>query len=160
MDKGEYTIQMQVNGKPTKLSVQANETLLDVLRERLGLTGAKFGCGNGECGACTVIKDGKVINACLVLAVECDSSSIRTIEGLSTDHNLHPVQKAFVENFAIQCGFCSPGIIMSTVALLEVNPSPTRAEIKEALNGNLCRCTGYVNIIKAVEAAALALKEA
>ena len=148
-------VNLLVNGNNYVVTVASNDTLLSVLRDKLGLTGTKFGCGNGECGACTVLIDGEAVNSCIVLALNCEGKEIQTIEGLaSSNGDLHPIQKAFVDNFAIQCGFCTPGIIMSTKSLLEKNQNPTEYEIKEAVNGNICRCTGYENIIKAVSAAA------
>jgi aerobic carbon-monoxide dehydrogenase small subunit len=154
-------IDLKVNGRATRLSVANNDTLLDVLRDSMRLTGVKCGCGNGECGACTVVKDGQAVCSCLTLAVECDGSEILTIEGLANqDGELHPLQRAFVEHFAIQCGYCTPGMIMSAYALLAKNQSPTNDEIREAIKGTLCRCTGYVNIVKAVSAAAAMMKEA
>ncbi|MFP4344969.1 MAG: (2Fe-2S)-binding protein [Anaerolineales bacterium] len=145
-----HEITLNVNGDPYSVSVKAHHTLLDVLRDQLGLTGAKRGCENGECGACTVLFDGDPINSCLVLAVEADGHTIETVEGLSTGGNLHPLQKAFIDHNAIQCGFCTPGMLMSSKALLKRNPHPTEQEVREALVGNLCRCTGYVRIIDAV----------
>ena len=142
-----------LNGETISLDVKPNETLLDVLREKLHLTGAKEGCGNGECGACTVIYNGKPVNSCLVLAPEIDGANILTIEGLSNGEELHPVQRAFLEETAFQCGFCTPGFIMSVKALLDRNPNPDVDEIVEALTGNLCRCTGYHSIIRAVRRA-------
>ncbi|MGB2986623.1 MAG: (2Fe-2S)-binding protein [Phycisphaerae bacterium] len=139
-----------VNGELVRLEVPPFATLLDVLRNDLELTGTKYGCGEGECGACSVLLDGKAVNSCLVLALECQGSEILTVEGLSAEGKLHPIQKAFVEHGAIQCGFCTPGMIMATYALLEANPSPTEEEIKRGLEGNLCRCTGYRKIIDAV----------
>jgi carbon-monoxide dehydrogenase small subunit len=139
-----------VNGEPMRLKVPPGATLLEVLREDLELTGTKYGCGEGECGACSVLLDGRVVNSCLILAQECDGSEVLTIEGLRSNGQLHPIQKAFVEYGAIQCGFCTPGMIMATYALLEANPSPSEEEIKRALEGNLCRCTGYRKIVDAV----------
>jgi carbon-monoxide dehydrogenase small subunit len=130
------------------------ERLIDTLRCRLGLTGVKEGCGEGECGACTVIMDGLAVNACMVLTYQARGRSILTIEGLSPPGRLDPLQESFIENGAIQCGYCTPGMIMAAKALLLRNPSPSESEIREALAGNLCRCTGYVNIIRATEAAA------
>ena len=138
-----------VNGEPVRLMVPPLVTLLDVLRRDLELTGTKYGCGEGECGACSVLLDGKVVNSCLVLALECEGSQVLTIEGLA-DGKLHAIQQAFVDHGAIQCGFCTPGMIMATYALLEANPSPTEDEIKRSLEGNLCRCTGYRKIVDAV----------
>ena len=147
-----YPVKFYVNEEPVELDVQANRTMLNVIRDDLHLTGTKVGCGAGECGACTVIVDGKPINACLVLAPEMDGMHITTIEGIADhDGNLSPLQKAFVEHTALQCGFCTPGFIMSATALLNENPHPTRDEIKHAISGNLCRCTGYIKIIEAIE---------
>jgi len=139
-----------VNGEAVRLKAMPHATLLDVLRNDLELTGTKYGCGEGECGACSVLLNGKVVNSCLVLALECEGSQILTIEGLSTNGRLHPIQKAFIDYGAIQCGFCTPGMIMATYALLEANPSPTAMEVKRGLEGNLCRCTGYRKIVDAV----------
>ncbi|MCD6253630.1 MAG: (2Fe-2S)-binding protein [Thermotogae bacterium] len=147
-------ITFKVNGETVQLDVKPNETLLDVLREKLYLTGAKEGCGNGECGACTVLFNGKPVNSCLVLAPEADGAEITTVEAFSADGKLDPVQEAFIEEGALQCGFCTPGFIVSVKALLKRNPKPSREDIIEALSGNLCRCTGYSSIIKAVERAA------
>ena len=139
-----------VNGEPRRLAVSPWATLLDVLRKELELTGTKLGCGEGECGACSVILNGKVVNSCLVLAAECEGSEVLTIEGLEADGRLHPIQEAFVENGAVQCGFCTPGMIMATYALLDANPSPMEVEVRRGLEGNLCRCTGYRKIVDAV----------
>jgi carbon-monoxide dehydrogenase small subunit len=147
-------IKVTVNGILYELSVQPRETLLDVIREHLGLTGTKEGCGLGECGACTVIMDGKTVNSCLVLAFEADSRVITTIEGLANGDELHPIQEAFIKCGGLQCGFCTPGMIMSTKALLEKNPSPDEEEIRKAIAGNFCRCTGYTKIIESVKVAA------
>jgi carbon-monoxide dehydrogenase small subunit len=147
-------IKVTVNGILYELSVQPWETLLDVIREHLGLTGTKEGCGLGECGACTIIMDGKTVNSCLVLAVEADSRVITTIEGLANGDELHPIQEAFIKCGGLQCGFCTPGMIMSTKALLENNPSPDEGEIRKAIAGNFCRCTGYTKIIESVKVAA------
>jgi aerobic carbon-monoxide dehydrogenase small subunit len=154
------SLQFTVNGRSEKVSIPAHRTLLEMLREDLHLTGAKEGCGNGECGACTVIVDGRVMNACLVLAAEVDGKSVLTIEGLKNGEQLHPVQQAFVEHSGMQCGFCTPGFLLSAKTLLDSNPHPTREEIKEALLGNFCRCTGYTKIVESVEAAARAMGEA
>lgn len=147
-------IKVTVNGILYELSVQPWETLLDVIREHLGLTGTKEGCGLGECGACTIIMDGKTVNSCLVLAVEADNRVITTIEGLANGDELHPIQEAFVNCGGLQCGFCTPGMIMSTKALLENNPSPDEEEIRKGIAGNFCRCTGYTKIIESVKVAA------
>ena len=139
-----------VNGEPVRLEVAPHATLLEVLREQLELTGTKYGCGEGECGACSVILDGRVVNSCLVLALECEGSEVLTIEGLAANGRLHPIQQAFVDHGAIQCGFCTPGMIMAAHALLQAHPAPTEEQIKRGLEGNLCRCTGYRKIIDAV----------
>lgn len=143
-----------VNGKPSEIMLASHMTLLEVLRDQMGLTGTKYGCGTGSCGACTVLVEGKPVLSCLTLAVTVQDKNILTIEGLAEGNTLHPIQKAFVDHGAIQCGFCTPGMILSTKALLDENPNPTRQEVKEALAGNLCRCTGYVKIIDAVLVAA------
>jgi len=143
-----------VNGEPVRLRVAPQDTLLHVLREDLELTGTKYGCGEGECGACSVLLDGKVVNSCLVLAAECAGSEVLTIEGLAANGELHRIQKAFVDHGAIQCGFCTPGMIMATCALLRANSSPSEGEIQRALEGNLCRCTGYRKIVDAVRSLA------
>ena len=155
----EIEINLTVNNKPYKLSVPANMTLLDVLREKLKLTGTKEGCGKGECGACTVMFNGRSANSCLILAPQADGAEVITIEGLGTLENMHPIQEAFVEEGAIQCGFCTPGMEMSSFYLLTKNPSPTEDEIREGISGNLCRCTGYMKIIKAIEKASQKLNE-
>jgi len=139
-----------VNAEPVRLKVAPGATLLEALRDDLELTGTKYGCGEGECGACSVILNGRVVNACLVLAMECEGAEILTIEGLRTHDHLHPIQQAFVDHGAIQCGFCTPGMILATHALLQANPNPSEAEIQRGLEGNLCRCTGYRKIIDAV----------
>lgn len=147
-------VTLTVNGKSHKLSVPPWRTLLEVIREDLGLTGTKEGCSLGECGACTIIMDGKTVNSCLVLATEADGKQITTIEGLAEGDKLHPVQQAFIENGGLQCGFCTPGMIMSAKVLLDENRSPTKEEIRRGIAGNLCRCTGYTKIIESIEAAA------
>lgn len=139
-----------VNGEPREVAVAVNTTLLDVLREDLHLTGAKTGCNEGDCGACSVLLDNQIVASCTTLAVEAEGRKITTIEGLATKDGLHPVQQAFVDNFAIQCGFCTPGMVLATVALLNENPDPTEEEIRDFLRGNICRCTGYSAIVKAV----------
>ena len=142
------------NGNEMTIAIEDHWTLLHLIREELGYTGTKEGCGSGECGACTVIVDGLAVNSCLYLAAEIDGKELVTIEGLaSADGTLHPVQKAFVENGGIQCGFCSPGMILSAKALLDENPNADEAEIKDAIAGNICRCTGYVQIIDSIKAA-------
>jgi len=142
------------NGNPVNATVQDHWTLLYFIREELGYSGTKEGCGSGECGACTVIVDGSAVNACLYLAAELDGRSLLTIEGLSApDGTLHPIQRAFVDHGGIQCGFCSPGMILSAKALLDENPNASEEDIRDAIAGNLCRCTGYVQIIKSIQAA-------
>jgi len=153
------TISLKVNGRSYLLEVDAKDLLLDVIRENLSLTGTKTGCENGECGACTVLIDGKAENSCLVLAVTAEGKDILTIEGLSDGPTLHPLQQAFVDNAAVQCGFCAPGILLSAKALLDGNPNPSEHEIREAIAGNLCRCSGYVKIVKAVRQAAAVLQD-
>lgn len=146
---------LTVNGMITTVSAEPGDRLLDVLRNRLGLTGTKEGCGNGECGACTVLVDGMAVNACLYPALEAEGKEITTIEGLlGPGGQLSPVQRAFVDHGGIQCGFCSPGMIMAATSLLAANPSPADSEIRDALVGNLCRCTGYVQIVDSVRSAA------
>ena len=148
-----------LNGADVSVTTEAHKRLIDVLRGPLGLTGTKEGCGEGECGACTVIVDGRAVNSCLYPAFEIEGKSVTTIEGLQGIGNrLSVIQEAFVENGGIQCGFCTPGMILSTKALLDSNPDPTEEEIRGALVGNLCRCTGYVQIVESVKAAAAALK--
>ncbi len=148
------TVRLKVNGDVYNLEIPAHRTLLSVIRDEIGLTGTKEGCGTGDCGACTVLLDGKPVNACLVLAVEARDREVTTIEGVAGDGALHPVQQAFVEKGAVQCGFCTPGMVLSAVALLKENPRPSRDQVKHAIAGNLCRCTGYVRIVDAVVAAA------
>ena len=141
------------NGNPMKMMIEDHWTLLHFIREELGYTGTKEGCGSGECGACTVIVDGEAVNSCLYLATEIDGKKLTTIEGLAAaDGTLHPIQKSFVENGGIQCGFCSPGMIMSAKALLDKTPNAPEEDIKEAIAGNLCRCTGYIQIIDSIKA--------
>ena len=147
-------VALTVNGETVHLSVSPDASLLDALREDLELTGTKQGCGEGECGACSVLLNGKVVNSCLVLAVECAGAEVLTIEGLGRPGKLHPLQEAFVQNGAVQCGYCTPGMVMAAYALLKENPSPSEADVRRALEGNLCRCTGYRKIIDAVLAAA------
>lgn len=145
-------IQLSVNGQQYEVRVEPWKTLVDVIREDLGLTGTKEACSTGECGACTVLVDGKPVNSCLMLAVEAQHKDILTIEGLSQGGKLDPLQEAFIKYGAIQCGFCTPGMLLTTKALLDRNPKPTELEIKEGISGNLCRCTGYVKIIEAISA--------
>ena len=147
-----------VNGEVYEVIIEPHVLLIDVLRDKLGLTGTKYACGAGDCGACTVLIDGKPSFSCLTLAVTAKGKSILTVEGLAEGNELHPIQQAFVDKGAIQCGFCTPGMILSAKALLDENPEPTREEIKSALAGNLCRCTGYVKILDAVESAAAGLR--
>jgi aerobic carbon-monoxide dehydrogenase small subunit len=142
---------LKVNGESYRISVPDNRTLLQAIRDDLGLTGTKEGCGVGECGACTVLVDGRPANSCLVLAVEMDGREITTVEGLARDGVLDPLQQAFIEEGAIQCGFCTPGMLMSAQGLLNKNPFPTEDEIRKAIQGNLCRCTGYDPIVRAVK---------
>ncbi len=150
----EKAITLQVNSKSFSVQSEPDELLVDVLRDKLGLTGTKKGCGTGDCGSCTVLLDGKAVNACLVLAVAAEGKSIMTIEGLSGADGLHPLQQSFIDNGAIQCGYCSPGFLMTAKALLDENPHPTEAEVRAAIAGNLCRCTGYTGIVRAILAAA------
>lgn len=154
MDNYQSIIKINVNDRPHTLVVENNWTLLYVLREQLGLKGTKCACGKGECGACTVIMNGRAVLACITLAVNADGESIQTIEGLSKDGKPHPIQKAFIDYGAVQCGFCTPGMIMSAKALLNENPHPSEEEIKLKINGNLCRCTGYAKIVDAIMAVA------
>ena len=153
------TITVHLNHEPRTFDVDPHETLLHLLREKARLTGTKCGCDLGECGACTVILDGRAVNSCCVLAEQVNGRRVVTIEGLGTLASPHPLQQAFVDTGAIQCGFCTPGMILSAAALLNRNPSPGRAEIQKALSGNLCRCTGYTKIIEAVELAAARMRE-
>jgi aerobic carbon-monoxide dehydrogenase small subunit len=147
-------VELAVNGERRETDVWAGESLLYVLRERLGLPGSKNACEQGECGSCSVLLDGKLVCACLVLAVQADGKEVVTVEGLGPDGELHPVQAAFAETGAVQCGFCTPGLVVATADLLSRNPAPSDAEIREALSGNLCRCTGYAKIFDAVRLAA------
>lgn len=152
-------IRMTLNGEETDISFAPYKTLLEVLREDLGHTGTKHGCELGECGACAVLLDGKAVLSCLVLALECDRRRVLTVEGLSQDGTLHPLQDAFADLGAAQCGYCTPAILVTAKALLEENPHPNRDQIREAISGNLCRCTGYLQIFEAVEAAVLKIAE-
>ena len=156
--RGNILLHLSVNGEAAEASVAPYKTLLEVLREDLDLTGTKHGCELGECGACTVLVDGEPQLSCLVLALECEGRAVQTIEGLARGPELHPLQAAFADFGGSQCGYCTPGVIMTAKALLERNPAPTREEIKEATAGNLCRCTGYSQIVEAVEDAAAKLR--
>ena len=151
-------ISFTLNGKPYTLSVKPWKTLLELIREDLSFTGTKEGCGHGECGSCTVIMGGKTVNSCLVPALEADDQEIITIEGLVDGDTLHPIQEAFVQQAGMQCGFCTPGMIMSAKALLDKKPNPSEEEIREGIAGNFCRCTGYTKIIESISAAAEAMK--
>lgn len=149
-----HRITLTVNGEPEQVDVPSNLTLLGLLREKLALTGTKNGCSAGECGACTVLMNGEPVNSCMVLAVECDGAAIITVEGLAHDGQLDPVQQAIIDSGGVQCGFCTPGILITARALLDRNPQPSEEEICQALVGNLCRCTGYVRIIQGIQEAA------
>jgi carbon-monoxide dehydrogenase small subunit len=154
-------IRVVINGQDREIEVRPNELLVDVLRERLRLTGTKAGCEAGDCGACTVLINRNPTLSCLTLAIECDGKEILTIEGIgdATKEELHPLQKAFVEHYGVQCGFCTPAMILTAKALLDKNPNPTENEIREAINGVICRCTGYVQIVESIQAAAEAIGE-
>jgi len=143
-------VQTRINGEDVEFLCEPRQSLLEVLREELGLTGTKEGCNSGDCGACNVILDGVLVNSCLVLAVEVEGKSVTTIEGLAPPEGLHPLQQAFLEHDALQCGYCTPGVIMAAKALLDRNPTPTEREVRYWLSGNLCRCTGYDKIVRAV----------
>ena len=155
----QLNVAVRVNGQEHRVAVDARVTLLDFLRERLGLTGTKKGCNFGECGACTVHLDGRRVNACMVLAASVDGRAVTTIEGLAKGDELHPVQQAFIDQDGFQCGFCTPGQIMSAVALIEEGHAGCEAEIREWMSGNLCRCSAYPQIVEAVQAAAMARRE-
>ncbi len=152
-------IQLTINEINYKVNIDVKMRLIDLLRDKLGLIGTKEGCGEGECGACTIIMDGESVNSCMVMAFQANGSNITTIEGLEKNGQLHPLQRAYMEEGSVQCGFCIPGMIMSTKALLDKNPSPTRDEIREGMSGNLCRCTGYNKAIDAAQRAIDYLKE-
>jgi len=147
------TLTMRLNGEEVTLAIEPDALLVDVLRQQLGLTGTKEACGEGECGACTVLLDGQPVTSCLVPALKAQGREVCTVEGLASGGELHPLQKSFIEHGAVQCGYCTPGMLMSAKALLDRNPHPTEQEIKEAISGNLCRCTGYVKIVEAIKAA-------
>ena len=147
-------INLRINGEPRELAVEPNWTLLETVREALGYTGSKEGCGTGDCGACSMIVDGRLITSCLMLAPQADGRTITSIEGLARNGDLHPVQQAFIDAGGVQCGFCTPGMVMAATALLQQNPKPTFEDIRNGLAGNLCRCTGYTKIFQAVELAA------
>jgi carbon-monoxide dehydrogenase small subunit len=151
VDKSKKTIKVTVNGAKHTVTISPDRMLLDVLREDLGLTGTKRGCGNGKCGACSIIMDGKLVDSCLVPAMKADGSEILTVEGLAGEGDLHPIQEAFLEKGAVQCGFCTPGMLLAAKSLLDQNPHPSIEEIKTTISGNLCRCTGYTKIIEAIE---------
>lgn len=144
-------IKLNINGDAYEVAVEPLKSLVSVIREDIGLTGTKEGCGRGDCGACTVLIDGKAVNSCLVLAIEAQGKDITTIEGIAINGELHPLQKALIENGAVQCGFCTPGIVMTAKALLDENPNPSEEEIRDYLSGNICRCTGYVKIVQAIK---------
>ena len=153
-------VNLKVNGEVVQVLVDPGKTLLEVLREDLTLTGTKHGCELGECGACTVLRDGEPVLSCLVLALECEDTQIETVEGMAANGQLHPLQLAFAQHGGLQCGYCTPGVLMTAKALLEKQSTPTKAQIREALSGNLCRCTGYQQIIESVEHAAKTFSEA
>jgi carbon-monoxide dehydrogenase small subunit len=151
IERQENLLRMKVNGRAVEVQVDPAWTLLRVLREKLGLTGTKKGCEQGDCGACTILLEGKAVNACLVMALQAEGKEIETIEGLGTPEHLHPLQKSFIQHGAVQCGFCTPGMLMSAVALLRQNSNPSAEEIKRGISGNLCRCTGYAKIVRAIQ---------
>lgn len=151
-------ITLTVNGKPASAEVEGRTLLVNLLRDQLGLTGTHVGCDTSQCGACTVHLDGVSVKSCSVLAASCDGQSVTTIEGLSQNGHLHPMQEAFREHHGLQCGFCTPGMVMAALDLVKDNPAPTQHEIREYLDGNLCRCTGYQNIVKSIEAGATAMR--
>ncbi len=147
-------VHVTVNGAPSSATVETRTLLVHFLRENLSLTGTHIGCDTTNCGACTILLDGKAVKSCTILAVQADGRELRTVEGLETDGKLHPIQEGFIEEHGLQCGFCTPGMMMCSVALLQKNPHPTEEQIRRAISGNLCRCTGYVNIVKAIQHAA------
>ncbi len=154
----QHTVRLSVNGKAYEREIEPRMTLVDFLRHELGLTGTHVGCEHGVCGACTIIKDGKAVRSCLMLAVQADGAELRTVEGLQDENGLHPIQEAFIEKHGLQCGFCTPGFLMTTVELLGDHPDPSDEDIREALGGNLCRCTGYQSIMESVRLAAARLR--
>ena len=147
-----HQLQISLNGQDATVEIQVSDTLAHVLRERLGLTGTKIGCEEGECGACTVLVDGKAVDSCIYPAMKAAGRRVLTVEGLAHNDELHPLQRAFLEHGAVQCGYCTPGVLLSAVALLEQNPHPSETEIRRAISGNLCRCTGYTKIVEAIKA--------
>jgi len=153
-----HLVVLNVNGKRRQLRVESHERLLDVLRKRLGLMSVKEGCGTGDCGACVVISDGRLVNSCLMLAVQARNTKIETLEGLGNEKKLHPLQKAFIRHSAAQCGYCTPAMILTAKNLLERNQKPSREEIRNAISGSLCRCTGYVKIVDAIQEAAAEMR--
>ena len=153
------SISFTVNGTPHQVSVESRRLLLDCLRDELGITGPKEGCGMGVCGACTLLVNGRLVSACLELAARCDGAEITTIEGLASAPALHPIQQAFIDHGGFQCGICTPGMVMTTKALLDINPDPSDSEIRDWMMGSLCRCTGYYKILASVRAAAAALRQ-
>ena len=159
MEKGRYHLRFTLNGEEKSLDIEPGISALELIRDVLDLKGTKEGCGIGECGACTIVVDGKAVNACLMFAAQLDGRNVLTAEGLGKDDALHPIQQSFIQHHAVQCGFCTPGILMSTRALLEENPQPNREQIVKAVAGNLCRCTGYQSIIDAIDAAATGLSD-
>lgn len=158
-NNGKVHIKFKINGEMIEKNVEKTTTLVDFIREDLGLTGTKKGCEEGECGACTVLLDGKTVNSCMIYAPKIDGSELLTIEGLGNREKLHPLQKTFIEEGAVQCGYCTPGMLLSAKFLLDNNPSPSEDEVREAISGNLCRCTGYSKIVKAIMKAAKLLNE-
>jgi len=154
----ESTINVRVNGKQYRRRIESRMLLVDFLRDELGLTGTHIGCDTGHCGACTVLMNGVTVKSCLLLAAQANNADIQTIEGLAVENELHPIQEAFLEQNALQCGYCTPGMILSSLFLLQRNPNPSDEEIKRGIDGNLCRCTGYLNIVKAVKAATVKMK--
>ena len=154
----QHTVRLSVNGKAYEREIEPRMTLVDFLRHELGLTGTHVGCEHGVCGACTIIKDGRAVRSCLMLAVQADGAELQTVEGLQGESGLHPIQEAFIEKHGLQCGFCTPGFLMTTVELLGDHPDPSDEDIREALGGNLCRCTGYQSIMESVRLAGAKLR--